>query len=70
MKILPVSSQLTPEEASACNVEYVQAQDKVLLKIGSLSIILDENSFMQMHEMMRKAAARLVVQTNLTHQTL
>ena len=42
-------------------VVYYQHQDTVVLEIGGTSLKLNASSFMMMNEMMRKAAARLVM---------
>ena len=42
-----------------------QHQDMVILEIGGTSLKLNASNFMMMNEMMRKAAARLVMQTKI-----
>jgi hypothetical protein len=46
-------------------VIYNQRQDTVVLEIGGTSLKLNASNFMRMNEMMRKAAARLVMQTDV-----
>jgi hypothetical protein len=48
-----------------CKVRYNQRCDKVVLEVGGMSLTLDAQNFMMVNEMMRKAAARLVMQVNL-----
>ncbi len=45
----------------AVNVWYDQDQDTVALEVGATIINMQTSHFFQMHEMMRKAAARLVM---------
>lgn len=46
-------------------VIYNQHQDIVVLEIGGTSVRLNASNFMMMNEIMRKAAARLVMQTEI-----
>jgi len=46
-------------------VIYNQHQDTVVLEIGGTSVRLNASKFMMMNEIMRKAAARLVMQTEI-----
>jgi len=50
-----------------CKVLYNKAKDIVELEIGGTSLRLEVRNFFMMNEMMRKAVARLVMQTEL-HQ--
>lgn len=50
-----------------CKVLYNKAKDIVELEIGDTSLRLEVRNFFMMNEMMRKAVARLVMQTEL-HQ--
>jgi hypothetical protein len=50
-----------------CKVLYNKAKDIVELEIGDTSLRLEVRNFFMMNEMMRKAVARLVKQTEL-HQ--
>lgn len=50
-----------------CKVLYNKAKDIVELEIGDTSLRLEVRNFFMMNEMMRKAVARLVMQTKL-HQ--
>lgn len=48
-----------------CKVLYNQAKDMVELEVGGTSLRFKACNFFMMNEMMRKAAARLVMQTEL-----
>jgi hypothetical protein len=50
-----------------CKVFYNKAKDMVELEVGGTSLRLEADHFFMMNEMMRKAAARLVMQTELHH---
>ena len=60
-----VMSKATLADDEQYQVVYNQNQDVVILEIGGTSLKLDANKFMMMNEMMRKAAARLVMQTKI-----
>ena len=48
-----------------CKVRYNQRRDTVVLEVGGISLTLDVRNFMMVNEMMRKAAARLVMRIEL-----
>ena len=50
-----------------CKVLYNRAKDIVELEVGGTSLRFDACNFFMMNEMMRKAAAKLVMQTELNH---
>lgn len=50
-----------------CKVLYHQEKDMVELEVGGTSLKLAAGHFMMINEMMRKAAAKLVMQTALHH---
>lgn len=50
---------------TACKVLYHQASDMVEVEVGGIRLRLEANSFILMHEMLRKAAAKIVMQTSL-----
>lgn len=50
-----------------CKVLYNKAKDIVELEIGDTSLRLEARNFFMMNEVMRKAVAKLVMQTEL-HQ--
>lgn len=60
-----VMSKVTLPSNELYKVIYNQTQDMVVLEIGGTSLKLNSVSFMRMNEMMRKAAARLAMQTKL-----
>ena len=57
-----VMSKATLPSNELYKVIYNQHQDMVILEIGGTSLKLNASNFMMMNEMMRKAAARLVMQ--------
>ena len=61
MNRLQVISQGTLGDNEQCKVIYHQRSDMVVLEVGSTSLKLDASNFMMMNEMMRKAAAKLVM---------
>ncbi|HSI25200.1 MAG TPA: hypothetical protein VK952_06215 [Methylotenera sp.] len=50
-----------------CKVLYNKAKDIVELEVGGTSLRFDASNFFMMNEMMRKAAAKLVMQTELAN---
>jgi hypothetical protein len=50
-----------------CKVLYNKAKDIVELEVGGTSLRFDACNFFMMNEMMRKAAAKLVMQTELAN---
>lgn len=46
-----------------CKVLYNKSADSVEIEMGGTSLRFEANSFIVMHEMLRKAAARIVMQT-------
>jgi hypothetical protein len=46
-----------------CKVLYNEMMDVVEIEVGGTSLKFQANSFFVMHEMLRKAAARIVMQT-------
>lgn len=50
-----------------CKVLYNKAKDMVELEVGGTSLRFEACNFFMMNEMMRKAAAKLVMQTVLHH---
>jgi len=65
MNRVQVMSQATLPSDELYKVIYHQRQDTVVLEIGGTSVKLNASNFMRMNEMMRKAAARLAMQTTL-----
>ena len=60
-----VMSKTTLPNNERYKVVYNQRQDVVVLEIGGTSLKLNATNFIMMNEVMRKAAARLVMQTTL-----
>jgi hypothetical protein len=50
-----------------CKVLYNKAKDMVELEVGGTSLRFEARNFFMMNEMLRKAAAKLVMQTELHH---
>jgi hypothetical protein len=50
-----------------CKVLYNKAKDIVELEIGGVSLRFEARNFFMMNEMLRKAAAKLVMETELNH---
>lgn len=50
-----------------CKVFYNKTKDMVELEVGGTSLRFAVSNFFMMHEMMRKAAAKLVMKTELHH---
>ncbi len=59
-------SQVTMPDKSDCKVLYNQSSDMVEISVGSTSLRFEARHFMMMSEMMRKATAKLVMQTELS----
>lgn len=58
-------SQVNLNEKEKCKVLYNKAKDIIELEIGGTSLRLESRKFFMMNEMLRKAAARLAMQTEL-----
>lgn len=65
MNKVQVMSKATLPDNELCKVVYHQRQDTVVLEIGGTSLKLNALNFMRMNEMIRKAAARLAMQTEI-----
>jgi len=61
-----IMSKATLSENEHYQVVYNQNIDVVILEIGGTSLTLNVSNFMMMNEMVRKAAARLVMQTKIS----
>lgn len=59
-------SQATMQGSGDCKVLYNQSSDMVEIAVGSTSLRFEAKNFMMMSEMMRKATAKLVMQTELS----
>lgn len=60
-----IISQAQLGENAQCKVLYNKAKDMVEIEVGGTSLRFEARNFMMMSEMMRKAAAKLVMQTEL-----
>lgn len=65
MSRVQVMSKATMPSNERYKVVYDQHRDTVVLEIGGTSLKLNAFNFMRMNEMMRKAAARLAMQTEI-----
>ncbi|MFV1922412.1 MAG: hypothetical protein ACMZ63_07405 [Methylotenera sp.] len=63
MRGIKVVGKTTVPGNEQYKVVYNQYQDTVVLELGGTSLKLNAVNFMLMNEMVRKAAARLVMQT-------
>ncbi len=55
------------ESFSECRVTYNSAMDTVELQVGGTSLRFDANSFILVQELLRKAAAKVVMQTTIVN---
>lgn len=62
-----IMSQAKLADNAECKVLYNKAKDLVELEVGGTSLRLQASNFFMMSEMMRKAAAKIVMQTELRH---
>ncbi|HSI43812.1 MAG TPA: hypothetical protein VK949_05675 [Methylotenera sp.] len=62
-----IMSQAKLADNAECKVLYNKANDVVELEVGGTSLRLQASNFFMMNEMMRKAAAKIVMQTELHH---
>lgn len=60
-----IDEQVILTSNQECKVRYHSAYDVVELEVGGTSLRVAVKSFFAIHEMMRKAAAKLVMQTQL-----
>jgi hypothetical protein len=67
MKKQQIISQAKLAGNEECKVLYNKAKDMIELEIGGTSLRLNARNFFMMSEMLRKAAAKLVMQTELQH---
>lgn len=66
MKKDKVIGQATLPSNVECKVVYHERTDMVDIAMGGTTLTFKTDSFMMMHEVLRKAAARIVMQTPLT----
>lgn len=50
---------------TACKVLYNQSSDMVELEVGGTTLKFEADNFIVINEMLRKAAARIVMQTEI-----
>jgi hypothetical protein len=67
MKKQQIISQAKLAGNEECRVLYNKAKDMIELEIGGTSLRFEAKNFLLMNELFRKAAARLVMQTELQH---
>lgn len=65
-----IISQARFVDNEECKVLYNKAKDMVELEVGGTSLRFEAGNFFMMNEMMRKAAAKLIMQTELRHTNL
>ncbi len=66
MDKMKVISRATLPNDEHYKVIYLPNKDVVMVEIGGTTLKLSARKFVVMNEMMRKAAARLVMQTDIT----
>jgi len=67
MKKQLIISQAKLAGNQECKVLYNKAKDTIELEVGGTSLRFEARNFFMMNEMLRKAAAKLVMQTELHH---
>ena len=67
MKKQLIISQAKLAGNQECKVLYHKAKDMIELEVGGTSLRFEARNFFMMNEMLRKAAAKLVMQTELHH---
>ncbi|MDI1297617.1 MAG: hypothetical protein PSV17_04470 [Methylotenera sp.] len=67
MKKQLIISQAKLAGNQECKVLYNKAKDMIELEVGGTSLRFEARNFFMMNEMLRKAAAKLVMQTELHH---
>lgn len=60
-----IVGQTTLPSKTECKVFYNKVMDVVEIEMGGTSLKFQAHSFFVMHEMLRKAAARIVMQTEI-----
>lgn len=67
MKKQLIISQAKLAGNQECKVLYNKAKDMIELEVGGTSLRFEARNFFMMNEMLRKAAAKLIMQTELHH---
>jgi len=65
MKQQQIISQTVLPSKKHCRVFYNKVQDSVEVELDGISLRFEARSFILMNEMFRKAAARIVMQTEI-----
>ena len=65
MKHQTIVGQTSLPSNTPCKVRYHKPSDMVEIEIGRTTLKLEANSFIVVNEMLRKAAAKIVMQTNI-----
>jgi hypothetical protein len=65
MKQQTIVGQAMLPSHTACKILYNKAKDTVEVEVGGTSLKFEADSFIVMNEMFRKAAAKIVMQTNI-----
>lgn len=65
MKQQRIVGQAMLPSQTACKVLYNKAMDTVEVEVGGTSLKFEADSFIVMNEMFRKAAAKIVMQTDV-----
>lgn len=65
MKHLNIVSQTRLPSNTACKVVYHKSSDTVEIEVGGTTLKFEANSFIVVNEMLRKAAAKIVMQTKI-----
>lgn len=66
MKHQKIVGQTLLPSNTACKVLYHKSSDMVEIEVGGTTLRFEANSFIVVNEMLRKAAAKIVMQTNIT----
>ncbi|QVL45960.1 MAG: hypothetical protein KFB94_02280 [Methylophilaceae bacterium] len=65
MKHLNIVSQTRLPSNTSCKVLYHKSSDTVEIEVGGTTLKFEANSFIVVNEMLRKAAAKIVMQTKI-----
>lgn len=65
MKQQRLMGQTMLADNTACKVLYHKSSDMVDVEVGGTTLRFQANSFIVMHEMLRKAAAKIIMQTEV-----
>lgn len=65
MKHQKIVGQTLLDGQTMCKVLYHKSSDMVEVEVGGTTLKFEASSFIVMHEMLRKAAAKIVMQTDI-----